>query len=362
MRGIFNNNSRFQTIQGAARVWRWLASFILIASLSGCTTSADRKETRETSKPQAATASNVATRADGTDAVASGVLPSPELIETLLAGRNPDPRAAAPQEQPKPLTIPGHNPGVTCRIYPLQNQSPSDLADVLNDLLDASDDEDNEADETDESVVIIPDDTARALVVRADQAHQEWIAQMIRRLDTQLQIQIDGTIVEVTKNDEFAWALFDKTGPSSEASPRFYTDKQINALLTDMSSKRYGRVVGKPRLITSNHRTASVETKETTYAKGSSQYYNPYEAGLTLSVTPHVGQTDTIQLDATIASSAYVTTPAPAPPGLVSTKTEVSVTLPTAGTALLGGFRRPADARNGESHLYLLLRAEILRP
>jgi type II secretory pathway component GspD/PulD (secretin) len=351
MRGILTHGSRSHTTNRAFRAWPWLVLAIVAISIGGCAASSGHKDAGGDSR------GDMAVNLDAVTAPAvSQASPNPGGEED----RN------TPKAQRMPLDVPGQK-GVTCEVYPLQIQSPSNLAGVLNELLAPADDDEEGNDEQtsapdDMTITVIPDETTRSLIVCAGRANQEQIAQLIRRLDTQLQIRIDCTIVEVAKSDEFALAIGTQTGFLDGAHPGFFSDKQVNALLTDMCLKGYGRVVNKPRLITSNHLAATAETKETVYAKGSSQYYNPYETGLTLTVTPHVGQADTIQLDVVIASSAFVKAASPAPPGIVSDKTEISVTLPAGVTTIFGGFRRPADNRNAETHLYLFLRGETLRP
>ncbi len=70
---------------------------------------------------------------------------------------------------------------VTTEVYALKTQDPVSLAEVLGKLAQGTA-QDKEG--KGEKVVIAPDKTTRSVIVRANRENQEWIAKLIRELDS----------------------------------------------------------------------------------------------------------------------------------------------------------------------------------
>jgi general secretion pathway protein D len=198
-------------------------------------------------------------------------------------------------------------------IYPLENQKPTDLAEVLNKLIQETiKDEKGKVEKIvkrqEEDVIIVPDENTFSLIVYASRKNQEWIANLIKTLDRRRpQVLIDVTLVEVSKSDSFDYDLklissipdltdtsgltqsimggADVNGTNKVArltsSSRdrfidfqtnkttgglgFYADKHINTLLTAMQTKSYGRILAKPKILVNDNEKGKIEAKDTTY-------------------------------------------------------------------------------------------------
>jgi len=179
-------------------------------------------------------------------------------------------------------------------IYFLENQDPEALAEVLGRLI-AETVKDKEAKveqvvrRLEDEILIVPDKGTFSLVVYGSRENQEWISKLIRTLDRRRpQVLIDVTLVEIRKSDQFNYDLNlvgslpdmrqtsgqtgsfmvdeDTTVPekllepgslrqfidfqaNSGAGTGFYADLHINALLTAMQTKNYGRVLAKPKVL-----------------------------------------------------------------------------------------------------------------
>lgn len=300
---------------------------------------------------------------------------------------------------PARLEIPGPQGSMPCEVYPLKNQDPAQLAESLSMLAQPGEDAPGR-------VIIVPDRVTRSLIVRAGPEDQEWIAGLIRRLDDRPQVLIDCMLLEVTNNDEFAWRLslighgtepFHATGTATEpnasagARPQghgerdlFYDDKQVESLLTDMATRDYGRVLAKPRVVAGDLGEGLIELKETIHATGASGADSPYAAGITLEVTPHIIDRGMLQLGIMLTRSDLLKTHGAKPPDTVFTKIDTALTLPEGRTAILGGMRRlnrgkskvpvlgdipvagalfrRGNGQDAQSRLYLLIKAQVLRP
>ncbi len=194
-------------------------------------------------------------------------------------------------------------------IYFLENQDPEHLAEVLRQLLQESvEDEEGKIErvvrKVDEEIVIVPDQNTFSLIVYASRKNQEWVSKLIKTLDKRRpQVLIDATLVEIRKNDEFNYDLemvaglpdllstSGQTGQfmadkdttvtdklqSSDRSQfaefqvksgkgvGFYADEHIQALLTAVQSKNYGRVLAKPKVLVNDNEKGNIKTADTTY-------------------------------------------------------------------------------------------------
>ncbi|MBE3144634.1 MAG: hypothetical protein IMZ61_12050, partial [Planctomycetes bacterium] len=95
------------------------------------------------------------------------------------------------------------------KVYPLQNQAPDHIAEVLKKLIeDVVRDKDSKIEKvvkkTEENIIIVPDSNTFSLIVYANKKNQDWIADLIKTLDRRRpQVLIDVTLVEVTNKDNF---------------------------------------------------------------------------------------------------------------------------------------------------------------
>ena len=197
------------------------------------------------------------------------------------------------------------------KIYPLENSSPDHLATVLQKLLEESEQQTQDKEgkiekvvtKRQEEIAIVPDPNTYSLIVYAAKKNQEWIQTLIKQLDKRRpQVLIDVTLVEVTKTDAFTYDLnliqsipnmtntsgvidaittpqdlatagtdhFADLQANSGNFKGYYADKHINALLTAMQSKNYGRVLAKPKILVNDNEPGKIKTADTTYVKKTS--------------------------------------------------------------------------------------------
>jgi general secretion pathway protein D len=334
-------------------------------------------------------------------------------------------------------------------IYFLENQSPEHMSTILNNIImETVLDQNNKVERviptTDERIVIVPDELTFALIVYASRKNQEWISKLITKLDKRRpQVLIDVTLVEIRKTDEFSYDLnlisslpdllqtggqtgsflvggqtvVDKlTQPGMRSrfmdfqsnaglGTGFYADTHVNALLTAMQSKNYGRVLAKPKILVNDNESGTIKTTETTYVTKKSSIpvasggggtqstlvetavdYEGYDAGITLEITPHTSKSDLLRLDINLIRSDFGNITGDVPPDKASSDLTTVVTVPDSSTIILGGMLRLNQSKGGkkvpilgdipligalfrglsnkdiQNKLYIFVRAEIIRP
>jgi type II secretory pathway component GspD/PulD (secretin) len=332
------------------------------------------------------------------------------------------------------------------KIYPLENQSPEHLASILEPLiqetvLDKEGKIESVVRKQDELITIVSDPNTFSLVVYASKKNQEWIGSLIEKLDKRRpQVLIDVTLVEISKADAFNYDLniiesfpdlvstsgltgampvaeganslistllssgrdrFIDFQSDSGAGIGFYGDRHINALLTAMQTKDYGRVLAKPKILVNDNEPGMIHTGDTTYVAKqtgtiiqgatagtvqTSLDYDPYPAGITLTITPHISRGDFLRLDINLERSDFGTISGEKPPDTTESNIETTVTVPDRSTIILGGMLKLNQSKGGtkvpilgdipllgglfrstsnsdlQRHLYVFVKAEIIRP
>lgn len=332
-------------------------------------------------------------------------------------------------------------------IYSLENQKPEDLATVLNQLIQETiKDKEGKIEKTvkkiEEDIVIVPDENTFSLIVYASRKNQEWIGKLIDNLDKRRpQVLIDVTLVEVSEVDSFTYDLelvtkFPKLkpgetmdflapllSPEGEGFPSktiteatsilgeglagqgFYADRHIQALLTLIKRKGYGRVLAKPKILVNDNEKGHIDTTNTIYVSRSSQSvtttgeatlstsftFDTFPSGIMLDITPHISEGSLLRLEISMARSSQV---APEggiqqnepPPDKTENNIETIVTVPDKSTIILGGILtleqakesfkvpllgdiplvgglfRKIDDSSRQTKLYIFVKANILRP
>jgi type II secretory pathway component GspD/PulD (secretin) len=329
-------------------------------------------------------------------------------------------------------------------IYPLENQKPTDMATVLEKLIQETvKDKEGKIErvvkKTEEEIIIVPDENTFSLIVYASKKNQEWIGNLIKTLDKRRpQVLIDVTLVEISKSDEFEYDLnlvesfpdmthssglirdfneivgklisknqdrFIDVQAKSGAGTGFYADKHVNVLLSAMQSKGYGRVLAKPKILVNDNEKGTIKTTDTTYVKKTSsapistgaagqQYtpietavsYEPYDAGITLDITPHISEGKLLRLEMNLTRSDFVSALGDKPPDTTSSDITTIVTVPDGSTIILGGMLKLKQNKGGtkvpllgdipivgglfrststsdsQRKLYVFVKAEIIRP
>jgi len=185
----------------------------------------------------------------------------------------------------------------------------------------------------------------------------------------------------------------------------FYADRHINALLTAVQTRNYGRVLAKPKVLVNDNEKGSIKTADTTYVTTKSSIpvtsgvagqqntlietevkYEPYDAGITLEITPHISEGQLLRLEITLNRSDFTSMAGDKPPDQTSSDITTIVTVPDSSTIILGGMLklnqskatakvpilgdlplvgglfRGIDNSDIQSKLYIFVRAEIIRP
>jgi type II secretory pathway component GspD/PulD (secretin) len=323
-------------------------------------------------------------------------------------------------------------------IYALENQKPEELAAVLQKLIQETvEDKEGKIQKTikkiEEDIVIVPDENTFSLIVYASRKNQEWIGSLIKTLDRRRpQVLIDVTLVEVTRSDIFdldlqlatkfadmapAGSTMDKLGavvtpflprrtaevfssPATGVAQGFYSDRHIQALLTAIETKSYGRVLAKPKILVNDGQLGTINTTDTTSVKLESIIvggpdkedqvtvsFQAYTAGITLTITPNISEGDLLLLDVELTRSDFLpTADAEKPPDTTETNIKTTVTVPDGQTIILGGLLKLNQTKGGtkvpllgdvplvgglfrstsntddESKLYVFVKSNILRP
>jgi len=333
------------------------------------------------------------------------------------------------------------------KVYPLENQSPDHLATILEPLvqetvLDKEGKIESVIRKQDELITIVPDPNTFSLIVYASKKNQVWIGDLIERLDQRRpQVLIDVTLVEISKADAFNYDLnliqsfpdlLSTSGLTGAVMPvaeganslistllssgrnrfidfqsnrgagtGFYGDRHINALLTAMQTKDYGRVLAKPKILVNDNEPGMIHTGDTTYVEKTtgtviqgatagtvqtSKDYDPYLAGITLTIVPHISRGDFLRLDINLERSDFGTMTGDKPPDTTESNIETTVTVPDRSTIILGGMLKLNQSKGGtkvpilgdipligglfrstsnsdlQRHLYVFVKAEIIKP
>jgi len=332
-----------------------------------------------------------------------------ETINSLLVN-------ATPEQHIQVATIIGYvdNEAVQATIpylvYPLENQDPEALAEILNQLIEeTTTKEDKEAKiqrttttkrrTEEEEITIIPDKNTFSLIVYASKKNQQWIKSLIKQLDKRRpMVLIDVTLVKITKTDAFNFdlnlisAFPDLTTgtnllgnavlpPGATGSGRdrfiellgrneegggtgFYADKHINFLLTAMQTKDYGRVMARPKLLVNDNEAGTIKTTKTTYVEKTTTNiigtdnpqtatqvdFQDYSAGITLEITPHISEGDMLRLEITLNRSDFTESliNLEKPPNKADEDVSTVVTVPDRSTIILGGMENITHNKGGK--------------
>jgi len=325
------------------------------------------------------------------------------------------------------------------KIYPLENSSPAHLRELLMQLIEETVENQQAQDDKieivkrrrlDEQISIVDDPNTFSLIVYANKKNQEWISNLIKTLDKRRpQVLIDVTLVEVSRVDLFdldldvvskfprmaAGGSMDKLDaimtPFSEnriieatsfsgEGKGFYSDRHVQALLTAMNSKSYGRVLAKPKILVNDGQPGSISTTDITNVKieqvvipdqgtqRTTTDYREYEAGINLTITPNISEGDLLLLKVNMTRSDFdeKTKGLDTPPDTVESVVDTTVTVPDGQTIILGGLIKLNQTKGGtkvpilgdipllgglfrntsntdrSSNLYVFVKANILRP
>lgn len=336
-------------------------------------------------------------------------------------------------------------------IYALENQNPEDLAGVLQKFIEETvKDKEGKIQQTikktEEDIIIVPDKNTFSILVYASKKNQEWIGSLIKQLDKRRpQVLIDVMLVGITEDDSFTYDLqlvsklpqlaaggsmqmlpalpllqSATTGfpsntvkevtsyPGTTGGQGFYADSHIQALLTLMQKKGYGRVLARPKILVNDNEKGHIDTTTTLYVAretstavvagttsvptvGTSYTFDQYPSGIKLDITPHISEGRLLRLELTMsrssqappASGAAADTP---PNPKTEDNVNTVVTVPDNSTIILGGIItldqvkntskvpfigdipiagalfRSIDNTSNQSKLYVFVKANILRP
>ena len=333
------------------------------------------------------------------------------------------------------------------KVYPLENQSPDHLSEVLKPLIEESilDKEgkvESVRQKQEEQITIVPDPNTFSLIVYASKKNQEWISNLIEQLDKRRpQVLMDVTLVEIGEVDAFDYDLqlvskFPRFEPGGQmdkfpallapadsgfpadrvtelssilgdglAGQGFYADTHIQALLSLMQKKGYGRVLAKPKILVNDNELGHIDTTNTIYVSRSSQAvtttgestlstsftFDEFPSGIELDITPHISKGNLLRLEIKMTRSSQ---PAPEggigqnepPPNKSENNIETIVTVPDKSTIILGGIItveqtkdnwkvpllgdiplvgglfRKINNSSRHTRLYVFVKAEVLRP
>ncbi len=324
------------------------------------------------------------------------------------------------------------------KIYPLENSSPDHVADMLEKLIKEKpanpDDKIEKPKNNEPRINIVPDPNTFSLLVYASEKNHKLIGDLIKDLDKRRpQVLIDATLVEITRTDNFEYDLnivanskgsvinnvvispiqsatsqklletgfnlLDSDGNPNGLSKAFYSDDKVQALLTAMRKKDYGRILAQPKILVDDGQQGEISTiDQTTYSTDSIQVptvgspittrsYQSIEAKLQLQIVPHISEGNLLRLEVHMSREDFGTRPAQdAPPDKVTSEINTTVFVPDDNTVILGGLVklnqskggskipilgdipligflfRSADKSDVEKKLYVFLKANIVRP
>ena len=319
-------------------------------------------------------------------------------------------------------------------VYHLESQKPEELAPILNELVQKTI-QDKQGKVTsatprlEDDVVIVPDEKTRAIVVYASKKNQEWIGSLIETLDRRRpEVLLDVALVEITETDKFEYDLkiaanaekyvadnikltplsttavgtvlesgFNISNPGEFQG--FFSHDKVQALLTAIQSKNYGRILAKPKIfVTDNEEGSIVTTDQTYYSETTTRFddnnnqidstsFKGVDARIELKITPHISEGDLLKLEINMVREDFIIVEGrPGPPDKASSTLDTKVTIPDNKTVILGGLVKLNQTKGGSkipilgdlpliggafrtvgnndrsSKLYIFVRANIVRP
>jgi len=356
-------------------------------------------------------------------------------------------------------------------VYQLENQKPDELVATLEDLISetqeraarttatSSPDAKIQTAQTSspspslpnlqgERIRIIADKASNSLIVYANKKNQLWISELIKELDAyRPQVLLDCTLVEITKDDQFTMDLdviskkYGLTTPfkqltnpitgtkavtntggtalegtfssGSETNPftAFYGDNNIQALLTLMDKKNYGRVLARPSILVKDNEEGVIKSEKVTYvaeqkssvitgeggqlSESTDVSFKDYTAGITLTITPHISSEKIMQLEIELDRTDFIpgesttkigNTEYPKPLDTTSSNVKTWSIVPSGATIILGGIEtvtqnktntkipilgdiplvgllfRGINQTDNQSKLYIFVKANIVKP
>jgi general secretion pathway protein D len=387
-----------------------------------------------------------------------GLLEEPQVI--VIESTNSLLVNATPEQHAQVAMIIGFTDSETLEhaipyeIYSLENQDPVKLAEVLNKLIQETvKDKEGKIEKVvkkEEDIIIVPDENTFSIIVYASRKNQEWIKKLIKSLDKRRpQVLLDATLVAVTRGDQFNFDLdmvtkFPKLAPGGSMSvltpllqdansgfpdktvieattgvgsggnmegKGFYSDQHIQALLTVMQSKDYGRILAQPKVLVNDNEKGIIKTERTIYVARTtsvlpsqpgtqgtqpsgfyegSTTFEAYPSGITLEITPHISEGDLLRLEISLIRSSQASPSQRSanqpPPDKEENNIKTIVTVPDKSTIILGGVLTLDQSKGGskvpilgdipligglfrsvansdtESKLYIFVKAYILRP
>jgi general secretion pathway protein D len=167
-----------------------------------------------------------------------------------------------------------------------------------------------------------------------------------------------------------------------------------------MQQKDYGRVLAKPKILVNDNEEGTINTEDVTYvakqtstiiegvqnAVPTSTDFEPFNAGITLTITPHISRGDFLRLDIDLARDDFGTITGDKPPDTTGSNINTTVTVPDGSTIILGGMLKLNQSKGGtkvpllgdlpfigglfrsasnsdiQRNLYVFVKAEIIRP
>ena len=297
-------------------------------------------------------------------------------------------------------------------IYSLENQSPEDLAEVLQKFIQETiKDKEGKIQQTikktEEEIIIVPDKNTFSILVYASKKNQEWIGSLIKQLDKRRpQVLLDAMLVEITESDSFDYDLqlvsklpemaaggtmqklpallspFPSNTvkevtsyPGTTGGQGFYADRHIQALLKLMQTKGYGRVLARPKILVNDNEKGHIDTTNTIYVSRSSEVasapgaaaaavvstsftFDQFPSGIKLDITPHISEGSLLRLEIQMQRSSQ-TAPEGGigqnepPPDKSENNIQTIVTVPDDSTIILGGITQIGQAKDNSKVPFL---------
>jgi general secretion pathway protein D len=427
---------------GAEEVRETLSEHVIV---SGGSRSRSSTSSRITSTAAKAKTSKSAPASASSASVSEPLVEEPQVV--IIESTNSLLVNATQEQHGQIATIIGYvdretlDQAIPYEIYSLEVQPPEDLAGVLNQLINETiKDKEGKVEKVikkgEEDIVIVPDEKTFSLIVYASRKNQEWIRKLIRQLDKRRpQVLIDVSLVEITRDDEFSYdlniianakqpvsgniAIADKSGEGATGLPfsdalgnleagwnltnlgkiqAFYAEDKIQALLTAMDKKSYGRVLAKPKILVNDNEEGIITTTQKTYVGTETQSFpgegqtpvttvdfTPYEAKIELKITPNISEGNLLRLEIDMLREDFEKQ-TDRPPDYATSNINTIVTVPDGSTIILGGqiklkqskggskvpilgdiplvgaLFRTVDNNDESNKLYVFVKATILRP
>ena len=281
--------------------------------------------------------------------------------------------------------------------YPLQNQEPKYIAEILNEIIQKTT---GSRDEQGDKIIIIAEESTFSLIVCASDQNQKWIRSQIEQLDrARDQILIKSQQIVISNNSEFiasvnliskASTIFitdalekgssaieilellrastsvdsQAINPNTDKDFSFFNESQIQLLLKWISETQSGRVVATPFILLNDNGVGTICSNKSSYQSSNSP---SLKTGIDLEIQPHISENNQIRMEISFDKYGLAHSHNKDFPDQTNSNITTVATIPNGHTIILGAnlfidsLASNSNDQSPQTQTYLLIQPKIIK-